>query len=143
MRWENRQRKRSTVLTFSRILCRRQVGKRQAKSRRLKVRLLQVLRGSNLRRKDKEIMDLINPQPSLVFLTPEAKDKIHQAVLQILGKMGMQVLHDDAVTLLRNAGCPVQRNGMVRIPEALVEKAIQSAPRNIPIYDREGTLAMD
>jgi len=88
-------------------------------------------------------MEGINERPALVLLSQEAKGRIHQSVLRILCEMGMQVLHEGAIKLLKGAGCLVDENRVVRIPEALVEKSIQSAPRNIPIYDREGHLAMD
>ncbi len=82
-------------------------------------------------------------RPRLVLLTEEDKDQIHQALMEILGKIGMQILHDEALNLLRKAGCKVRENGNVRIPSSLVEKAVQSAPRNILIYDREGKLSME
>ena len=82
-------------------------------------------------------------RPRLVLLTEEDKDRIHRALMKILEKIGMQILHDEALNLLRKAGCKVRENGNVRIPSSLVEKAVQSAPRNIPIYDREGNHVMD
>ncbi len=82
-------------------------------------------------------------RPRLVLLTEEDKDRIHQALMKILEKIGMQILHDEALNLLRKAGCKVRENGNVRIPSSLVEEAVQSAPRNIPIYDREGNHVME
>jgi len=82
-------------------------------------------------------------QPALFFLSREDKDKIYQAILQILNEIGMQILHDEALTLLKNAGCKVEEDNIVKIPEALVKKAIKSAPNNIAIYNREGNHAMD
>lgn len=85
----------------------------------------------------------MNERPTLLLLSPEAKKHIRRSVLHILGEMGMQVLHKEAIELLKDAGCTVDENHMVRIPEALVEKSIRSAPRNISIYDREGRPAME
>ncbi|UCH90508.1 MAG: trimethylamine methyltransferase family protein [Nitrospirota bacterium] len=82
-------------------------------------------------------------RPRLVLLTKEDKDRIHQALMEILETIGMQILHDEALNLLRKAGCKVEENGNVKIPISLVEKSIQNAPRNILIYDREGKLSMD
>ena len=82
-------------------------------------------------------------RPRLVLLTEEDKDRIHRTLMKILEKIGMQILHDEALNLLRKAGCKVRENGNVRIPSSLVEKAVQSAPRNILIYDREGKLSME
>jgi trimethylamine--corrinoid protein Co-methyltransferase len=88
-------------------------------------------------------MDDVNDRPCLALLSREAKKRIRRSVLRILSEMGMQVLHEEAVCLLRSAGCPMGEHGMVKIPETLVEKSIQSAPRNIRLYDREGRPAMD
>lgn len=88
-------------------------------------------------------MKVFAQRPRLVLLTEEDKDRIHRALMKILEKIGMQILHDEALNLLRKAGCKVRENGNVRIPSSLVEKAVQSAPRNIPIYDREGNHVMD
>ncbi len=60
-------------------------------------------------------------RPSLLFLSKEDKDKIHQAALQILADIGMQILHEDALALLKSAGCSVKENNIVQIlkvPEA-------------------------
>ena len=82
-------------------------------------------------------------RPTLLFLSLADKERIHQAVLEILEKIGMQILHDEAQILLKKAGCRVVEKNVVKIPENLVQGAIQSAPRNIPIYDREGNHVMD
>jgi trimethylamine--corrinoid protein Co-methyltransferase len=82
-------------------------------------------------------------RPALLFLSKEDKDKIHQAALHVLSDIGMQILNEEALTLLMNAGCRVKENNIIQIPDTLVEKAIESAPNNIPIYDREGTLVME
>ena len=82
-------------------------------------------------------------RPRLVLLTEEDKERIHQAILKILEEIGMHVLHDEALALLQKAGCRVAKGDVVKIPQNLVRKATQSAPRNIPIYDREGNHVMD
>jgi trimethylamine--corrinoid protein Co-methyltransferase len=82
-------------------------------------------------------------RPTLHFLSQADKDRIHHAVMEILEDIGMQVLHHEAAALLKKVGCKVEENGVVKIPESLVAQALESAPRNIPIYDREGNHAMD
>jgi len=88
-------------------------------------------------------VDEITFKPNLSFLSPEDKEKIHQAVLEILSEIGMRVNHDGAMALLKGAGCAVQKDGMVKIPQELVLKSIESAPDNIAIYDREANHVMD
>ena len=82
-------------------------------------------------------------KPKLSFLSAEDKARIHRGVLEVLSEIGMKIMHDEARALLQNAGCQVPQDGMVRIPAKLVEKAIKSAPENIPIYDREENQVMD
>ncbi|MEJ2167439.1 MAG: trimethylamine methyltransferase family protein [Desulfobacterales bacterium] len=82
-------------------------------------------------------------RPTLSFLSQEDKGKIHRAVLQILSEIGVKIFQDEAVALLKDAGCTVSGDRMVRIPGKLVEQALASAPDNILIYDREGRQAMD
>jgi trimethylamine--corrinoid protein Co-methyltransferase len=80
---------------------------------------------------------------TLAFLSQESKGKIHQAVLEVLDGIGMRVFHEEALDLLKRAGCKVESEGRVRTPSALVEAAIRSAPRNISIFNREGKRAME
>ena len=88
-------------------------------------------------------VDEIAFRPTLSFLSREDKEKIHRAVLKILGEIGMKVHHDEAMKLLTDAGCTVQDDGLVNIAEELVLKSIDSAPDNIAIYDRETKHVMD
>ncbi len=88
-------------------------------------------------------LDNIAFKPQLSFLSSADKDQIHRGALEVLNETGMQILHREALSLLKKAGCPVSENQMVRIPATLVEKAIESAPENIEIYNRKGALAMD
>jgi trimethylamine--corrinoid protein Co-methyltransferase len=91
-------------------------------------------------------MTTVNEQterPTLLFLSEQDKNQIHHAALHVLADIGMHVLHEDALALLKSAGCRVKDNNIVQVPSTLVEKAIESAPNNIPIFDREGNPAMD
>ena len=85
----------------------------------------------------------MNSPPNLSFLSEDDKEKIHQAVLQVLGDIGMKIFHEEALALLKDAGCQVDKNGIVKIPETLVKSSIRSAPNNIPVYDREGKHVMN
>jgi trimethylamine--corrinoid protein Co-methyltransferase len=85
----------------------------------------------------------ISFKPTMSFLSHEDKEKIHQAVLEILSEVGMRVNHDGAMVLLTDAGCTVDDDGMVKIPKDLVLGSIDSAPDNIAIFDREASHVMD
>ena len=83
------------------------------------------------------------PRPAVSFLSEEDKRRIHRAASQILQRTGMEILHEEALMLLDGAGCSVGERNIVQIPEAAVEKAIQSAPHEIQIYDRDGKPSMN
>jgi len=80
--------------------------------------------------------------PAYQLLTPEQIKFIHTATLELLETVGVDVHHDEARQMLADAGCRVTGDRRVRIPNWLVEAAIQSAPSRITIYDRLGRKAM-
>ena len=82
-------------------------------------------------------------KPTLSFLSQPDKNKIHNAVLEVLNDVGMRILHPDALALLRQTDCIVSDDGMVRIPAKIVEQALESAPSTIAVYDRTECLVMD
>jgi trimethylamine--corrinoid protein Co-methyltransferase len=81
-------------------------------------------------------------RPVLQFLSETDKQKIYDSVLQVIERIGMTVMHPEAIELLKSAGCRVTDNH-VRIPSKWVEKAVASAPENISVYNRTGERVMD
>ena len=81
--------------------------------------------------------------PTVSFLSSEDKKNIHQAVLRILSEIGMKIFHDEALAILKTAGCAVEGDRIVKIPAKLLQQAIASAPTNIRVYDRSGCYVMD
>lgn len=79
----------------------------------------------------------------LQFLTEAGKRDIYVAVLDILGKVGMQVHHDEAKAMLLDAGCTLTADDRVLMPRHLVEQARLSVPSVVDVYDRTGGLAME
>ena len=66
---------------------------------------------------------------------------IHQATLDILERTGVVVRDATALALLKQAGAGIDGE-RVRITVHLVESALQTAPRSISIYRRDGERAM-
>jgi trimethylamine--corrinoid protein Co-methyltransferase len=81
--------------------------------------------------------------PTVTFLSEVDRLRIHDGVLEVLETTGMTLQHPEALKRLAEAGCPVAGDQVVRVPRRLVEAALQSAPRRIPIFDRQGEPAMD
>jgi trimethylamine---corrinoid protein Co-methyltransferase len=75
-------------------------------------------------------------------LSPEQCDTIHNASLEILARTGVRLHLPEAIEMLRKAGAQVSEGNRVRIPASLVEGALSSAPKQIPIYNRFGQPAM-
>lgn len=82
-------------------------------------------------------------EPKLTFLSEENKEQLYKAALSVIEETGMVVMHERALDLLKQAGCTVEDNNRVKIPAALVEKARETVPDNIAVYDRLGNHAMD
>ena len=82
-----------------------------------------------------------NSTPLEYFSEDQMRD-IHTATLEILEDTGTIVHSDKAVELLQAAGAYVKDGNLVYLPGGLVEKAIQSAPSRITIYNRNGNPAM-
>ncbi len=80
--------------------------------------------------------------PNYRILTEAQIKEIHGATLEVLETVGVRVLHQEGVQLLRDAGCRVKENNIVQIPSWLIEACIRSAPSRITIYNRKGQDAM-
>ena len=77
------------------------------------------------------------------FLSETDKRAIYDAALEILARVGMVVHHGEAVRLLADAGCRVEAHDRVYVPEHIVQRARESAPSVVRMYDREGEPAME
>lgn len=81
--------------------------------------------------------------PKLQALDRAGCERIHHAALAILAGTGTAFLHDEARATLCAAGGRLAEDGRsVRLPSALVERAVASAPSTIDVFDRNGALAM-
>lgn len=80
--------------------------------------------------------------PSYRLLTEDQIREIHLATLEVLETVGVRVAHQEAIGMLRDAGCRIVDGDTARIPNWLVEESILSAPSRITIYNRKGQEAM-
>jgi len=77
---------------------------------------------------------------SLVGLTEENIDLIHQASLTILEKIGVRVESQEAVEIFQGAGARVEQDDpgfRVKLPSALVEACVRLAPGKITLFGRD------
>lgn len=81
--------------------------------------------------------------PRYRLLTEEQIREVHLATLHILETVGVRVMDEEALSLLKKAGCSTRNENIVRIPNWIVEESIQSVPSRITLYNRQGKEAMD
>jgi trimethylamine--corrinoid protein Co-methyltransferase len=81
--------------------------------------------------------------PRISWWTENARKRIVDDAKRILEEIGVFVENDEALALLDGAGACIDKKGrQVRIPAALVEKAVESAPAKVSLYNRRGEEAM-
>ncbi|PWH20928.1 MAG: trimethylamine methyltransferase [Ardenticatenia bacterium] len=71
-------------------------------------------------------------------LSEEQCQRLHNASLQILERTGVRLYLQEALDLLKRAGAEVFDGNRVRIPAQLVERALETAPKRLVVYDRNG-----
>ena len=65
--------------------------------------------------------------------------RIHEAALSVLERTGVEVLESECRHLLRQAGAGVDPNrDRVFVPRGMVERALQTANRNVVLYSKDG-----
>ena len=65
-------------------------------------------------------------------------NEIHHGSLEILRRTGVRVHEAESLALLKDAGCWISDDNLVRFPASVVEDAISSAPSRIVLCDRTG-----
>ena len=94
---------------------------------------------SNQRSTMSNRVDHPSPAPSGYRMLSEAQlDEIHLASLEILRRTGVRVYEPEALAMLREAGCTVSDETLVRFPAAVIENALQSAPSRVVLCSRTG-----
>jgi len=74
-----------------------------------------------------------------VQVLPEASIRqIHAAALEVLERTGVQINTEEGRKILVDAGCTLEGENVIKIPSRLVEKALETAPSSITLYDRLG-----
>ncbi len=81
-------------------------------------------------------------RPRLKVLTREQATAIHEAALEILQKTGFKMEHSGVLEMLADVGCKVSDGDWIKMPANLVEDALNSAPKQIDLYDQKGNMTM-
>jgi trimethylamine--corrinoid protein Co-methyltransferase len=75
--------------------------------------------------------------PNFGRLTVEQCERLHEATLHVLERTGLVMEEPEALELVKKAGAEVDGT-RVRIPGALVEWALDTAPNSVTLWDRDG-----
>jgi len=79
-------------------------------------------------------------RPTLRFLTDESIRRIVAEAVDVLCQLGVAVHHAEVLSILADHGAEVDRDGRrARLTVPLIEQAIQSAPRSVPLFDVLGS----
>jgi trimethylamine--corrinoid protein Co-methyltransferase len=76
------------------------------------------------------------------MLSQDQLEELYNGVLHVLEKIGLDVHHDEARQILKDAGARVEGK-RVRIPPHIVKRCLATAPRSFTIYARDGNPAHD
>ena len=78
-------------------------------------------------------------QPKIELLTPELIQQILEEAFLLLQDPGVKVQSTEARRLLADAGAQVEEaSQVVKIPERIARQALESAPSQFQLYDRNG-----
>ncbi len=83
-----------------------------------------------------------NMRPHMKFCSPAQLNKLHNAALHILERTGLVIHCREALDLLGEIGCWLDKDHRVRIPGHIVDQALNRAPKRISVYNRQGNPAM-
>ena len=86
-------------------------------------------------------MNFMDAIPGLKVLDEAGIKKLYFTALEVLERTGVSVPHQEACALLSDAGAKVE-NEVAYVPGWLVEKAVNSAPKQIIMYTIDGQPVM-
>ncbi len=78
----------------------------------------------------------------LELCTEEDLDRLHAAALRVIAEVGARIMTEEGRELLMAHGASLEGEDLVKIPPAVVERAIESAPGGFTLYDRAGEPAL-
>lgn len=82
--------------------------------------------------------------PRIQWFDAGTRQRIIDEAVAILEEVGVFVENEEAMELLDGAGARVEKDSKrVFIPAGLVEKALETVPPVVKVYDRNGNVAMD
>ncbi len=81
---------------------------------------------------------LIERNIKFSVLDEEKIKKIHEASLDLIERVGMKITGERTLKLLHERGAKTDRDGITRIPKEMVKRAIETVPKELILYTRDG-----
>lgn len=78
----------------------------------------------------------VNAAPLFRVLTDDQIESIYLSALEVLERTGTRVYEEEGLALLREAGCQISDDNLVRIPSWLVRNSLDTAPERVTIAGR-------
>jgi trimethylamine--corrinoid protein Co-methyltransferase len=79
----------------------------------------------------------VNSGVRFQMLSDDQLEEIFESVLHVLEYTGLEVHHEESVSILKEAGAWVDGK-RVRLPSHMVRRALELAPRSFTVYARDG-----
>ena len=80
----------------------------------------------------------------LDLFSEDSLDQLHRATLEVLSEVGMEIGSKEALECYEKGGCAVDYDKKtVRIPQYVVEEAIQSCPSSFTLYGKSEEFNME
>jgi trimethylamine--corrinoid protein Co-methyltransferase len=76
------------------------------------------------------------------LLNEEQIDQVQEYALRLIENIGCKVMSAEAMDILGHIGCDIRNPERVKIPRKRVMEAIEAAPKEIRVYNRDGEPAM-
>jgi trimethylamine--corrinoid protein Co-methyltransferase len=77
------------------------------------------------------------------ILSTEQINQVNEYTLKLMAEIGCKVQSEEALDLLGRAGCDITNPDRVKIPRRAVLEALEAAPSEIEIFNRDGERAME
>ncbi len=85
-----------------------------------------------------------NIRPTLLLLSRDNVESIHNASLTILEKTGVVIKNSEALTLLKNSGCEINLDRKrARIQQPLVKECLRKTRSTINLHNRDGKPSLE
>jgi trimethylamine--corrinoid protein Co-methyltransferase len=68
--------------------------------------------------------------------------QVHEACCDILERVGVKLDLDEARGILKKGGAKIDDRGLVHIPSCMVEQALKTVPKQVTLFDRNGSPVM-